>query len=339
MKTLLVCERSGGHVFPALALGKRLQKQGEDVCFFVTSSFLKTHLEKEGFKVYGTCFPSRNLILEGFFRLIEAIFILLKLRPRRVIGFGGRDSLFLMVFSALFFLETAIYEPNMELGKANKILSFFVRKVLRGFEHDSKKFKTVGIPLRENIRKIDKKEARKILGFDEQPVVFCFGGSQGASFINKTFVEMVQNSGFDYQLIHLTGKREYFQISRLYNKINKRNLVKDFSHSMEVFYSASDLVICRAGASTLGELSYYQLPSILIPYPEGGGHQKKNALYFKERGAAVVFFENQFSLEEFKDTVESFLKDKNLRLKMKNNLEKIKLGVSFEEFCKNEKGF
>lgn len=339
MKTvLLACDRSGGHIFPALALAKELRKRQKDnvrICFFATSASLKCYCVEEGFPVLGKTFSSRNLLYEGFFRFVEAFYVIIKVRPRSIVGFGGRDSFFLIFFGSLFFIETLIYEPNIKLGKANKILSYFVRKVLAGFQEGfkSKKKCVVGIPLRENIRIVDKKEARRALGFTEEPVIFCFGGSQGSSFLNNVCMRLVKELSGNYQIIHLTGKREYFQIMQFYNTIEKRKFVKDFSYSVETLYSAADVVISRCGASTLGEIAYYRLPAILIPHPQAGGHQKDNAFYFKDRGAAFVFLQNEFSFEEFKRTAAQLLTDERLREELKSNLGKIKLGVNVEEFC------
>ena len=337
MRVLLVCERSGGHVFPALAMAEKLKTDNE-VYFFATAPFLKDYLRERGFKVFGRIFSSRNLFLEVVWRFFEAAHLLLKLRPKRVIGFGGRDSFFLILFSSLLFMDTAVYEPNLTFGRANKVLSFFVGKVFCGFDRpgNSKKSVIVGVPLRQNIAKIPFDQAKQALGFDQRPVVFCFGGSQGAAFINKIAVKLAQRREDDYQIIHLTGKREYLEISEIYNKIKIKAVVKDFSDSMEVFYSAADLVVCRAGALTLGEVSYYGLPVILIPHPEGGGHQKKNALYFKERGAAFVFEEKDFCFDSFSSNVDRILTDSSQRRELIENIKRIKLGVSFEEFCQQD---
>lgn len=335
MKTLLVCERSAGHVFPALALAGHLRRHGSDVCFFVTSAAFKERLSEEKFKCYGKSFAGRNIVIEGIWRMIEAVWLLIILRPARVIGFGGRDSFFLVAFSAILRADTWIYEPNVVLGKANKILSFFVRRVLRGFSSHSGetgKVKIVGVPLRDNIRKIDRDKALTALGFDDRPVILCFGGSQGAAFINKIMLRFLEEAAPDCNVIHLTGKREYFQISQLYNKINRKAFVKDFHFSMELLYSAADLVISRCGASALGEIAYYKLPAVLIPYPKGGRHQEKNAFYFRDRGAACVFLEENFSFIEFRDTVIKLIDNEEARSVLKNNLSNVVLGVKAEDF-------
>ena len=339
MRILFVCDRSAGHIFPAIAMAERIKqkKNGDKVYFFATSFSLKEHLIKEGFVVYGKCFSARNIIIEMVYRFFEALRLIFLVRPNRLIGFGGRDSFFLVLVGSFLFFDTSIYEPNVKSGKANAVLSFFVRRVLRGFGRDKpgKKYITVGIPLRPNIKKIDRKFALKVLGFDDKPVLFCFGGSQGSTFLNNAFTKLIDSLNSDYQIIHLTGEREYFKISQFYNKIDRKKFIKDFYYQMELLYSAADIVICRAGASTLGELSYYKLPSLLIPHPAAGGHQKANAMYFKQRQAACVFLQENFNFEQFRFVAAELLQDNNLRSRMKNNLNDIRIGIGFEDFCDN----
>ena len=339
MKILLVCERSGGHIFPALAFAKKIQKDlsakglKPKIYFFVTSSFLKRYIKKEGFIVLGRSFALRNLFTESIWRFFEALFILFWLRPNKVIGFGGRDSFFLVLLSSFFFLDTTIYEPNISFGQANKILSLFVKKIFRGFK--TSRGKTIGIPLRENIKKIEKIKAREVLGFNQSPVILCFGGSQGSFFINKIFQQFVQSSKVNYQIIHITGKKSFLELSEFYNKIEKNKFIKDFYYDIELLYSASDIVIGRSGAVTLGELTYYELPSILIPHPQAYAHQKENAFYLVDRKASFVCLQDDFSFDKFKAKLESLLLDDKLRKAISNNLKDVKLGVSFEDFCKN----
>ncbi|MFA5008646.1 MAG: UDP-N-acetylglucosamine--N-acetylmuramyl-(pentapeptide) pyrophosphoryl-undecaprenol N-acetylglucosamine transferase [Candidatus Omnitrophota bacterium] len=339
MRILFVCDRSAGHIFPAIAMAQRISQQacGDKVYFFATSSALREHLKWEGFVVYGKPFSARNILIETAYRFFEAFYLILVIRPHKLIGFGGRDSFFLILLGSLLFLDTSIYEPNIKPGKANMVLSFFVCRVLCGFNKgkSGKKYITVGIPLRPNIKKINKKDALNILGFDARPVVFCFGGSQGSEFLNNIFIKLINSFNADYQIIHLTGERECFKISQFYNTINKKTFVKGFYYPMEVLYSAADIVICRAGASTLGEISYYKLPALLIPHPAAGGHQKANAMYFKERGAAYVFLQENFDFARFKLTTQNLLQDENLRQNIKSNLNDIKIGIGFEDFCKN----
>jgi len=339
MRILFVCDRSAGHIFPALAMAQKIRQQakGDKLYFFATSLSLKEHLIKEGFMAYGKCFNTRNIVIETAYRFFEALRLIFIIKPHKLVGFGGRDSFFLVLLGSLLFLDTSIYEPNVTPGKANLVLSLFVRRVLCGFGKKklSKKYTTLGIPLRPNIKKVDRKEALGVLGFDDKPVLFCFGGSQGSVFLNNTFIKLIDSLGGDYQVIHLTGEREYFKISQFYNKIDRKKFVKGFYYQMELLYSIADIVICRAGASTLAELSYYKLPALLIPHPAAGGHQKANAMYFKERQAAYVFLQENFNFEQFRQAALGLLQDKNLRYRIKNNLNGIKIGIGFEDFCRN----
>ena len=335
MKILFVCERSAGHIFPALSLGAKMSREAT-VYFFATSAFFKRYIEKEGFTCIGKSFSFRCLITESIWRLFEALYLILKLRPKKVIGFGGRDSFFLVLFSSLLGIKTVIYEPNVEIGRANRILVPFVSKVLRGFEgYKSQKNKTIGIPLRKNIKRIDKTDARKILNFSDEPVVFCLGGSQGSVFLNDIFVEFVRRFKSKLQIIHLTGKNKYLEILSLYNTMEVKSFVKDFYYEVEVLYSAADLVVSRAGANTLGEISFYQLPAILLPHPKAGGHQRENALYLEKRGAAVVHLQDEFSSEDFNSSLSKLIQDERLRQSIRNNLTKIRLGISYEDFSAN----
>ncbi|MFA5271853.1 MAG: UDP-N-acetylglucosamine--N-acetylmuramyl-(pentapeptide) pyrophosphoryl-undecaprenol N-acetylglucosamine transferase [Candidatus Omnitrophota bacterium] len=339
MRILFVCDRSGGHVFPALAIAGKIKqnKQNSEIHFFITSAFLKEHLSQKGFTVWGKSFNSRNLFVEMFYRIFEAGYLIFRLRPKMVIGFGGRDSFFLMLFASLLNLDTAIYEPNVKPGKANSFLSLFVKKVFRGFKEEKTNKKTIviGIPLRENIKKIERAAALAKLGFRDKPTLFCFGGSQGSVFLNDVFLKLIQSLDYDFQVIHLTGQSEYFKISQFYNKIEKKSFVKDFYYEMETLYSASDVVLARSGASTLAEIAYYKLPSILIPHPAAGGHQKENALYLVNKEAAYMYYQENFSFDDFKRTVQSLLEDRRLRQRIEDNLSAIKIGISFEDFSKN----
>ncbi|MCM8819536.1 MAG: UDP-N-acetylglucosamine--N-acetylmuramyl-(pentapeptide) pyrophosphoryl-undecaprenol N-acetylglucosamine transferase [Candidatus Omnitrophica bacterium] len=337
MKVLLVCERSGGHIFPALTLAKKIKENTSDtVYFFATSIFFKKIISAEGFKVYGKSFRQRNLILEGFYRFFEAIFLICKINPKRIIGFGGRDSFFLIIVGSFLLIDTAIYEPNKKFGKANKVLYFFAKKVYCGFpQPKNKKIITVGIPLRDNIVLVDKNIARAHLKLDERPVILCFGGSQGSSFINLIAIRLLNQLDFDFQLVHITGKREYFKICQLYNKINKKAVIFDFCPDMQLLYSAADIVICRAGASSVAEISFYQLPTIFIAHPAAGFHQKFNAEYFVKENAAFLFLQDKFDFEKFKATIKALLENKDLTDKIRSNLKKIKIAVDAEKFYRS----
>lgn len=342
MRILFACERSAGHIFPALSVAKKMKrtqpvsesKRNEKIYFFVSSKDLKKYVEAEGFVTFGRYFPFRCLAIEAVFRFIEAIYIILKLRPQRVIGFGGRDSFFLILLSSLFSIDTVLYEPNLNFGRTNKLLSKFIKKVLRGFpdQRPSGKEVVVGVPLRDNLKKFNRQKARAILQFDDKIVILCCGGSQGSRFINQNFVRFIKEFKGPCQVIHLTGKDKFLEIRENYNKIEHKSFVEDFYYNSEVLYNAADLVVSRSGALTLAEISYYGLPALLIPHTGGFGHQRENALYFQQRDAALLCFEDDFSFSDFSKSLSRLIEDSSLRQRLADNAAKIKLGVDFESF-------
>ncbi len=343
MKVLLACERSAGHIFPALSIGKKIV-QGDllgctkeapgKVYFFATSADLRSYIEESGFRVFGRSFPSRKLVWEGVWRFFEALIIILKLRPDKVIGFGGRDSFFMVLFGALIGADTAIYEPNCSFGKSNRILAFGARQIWRGFSPQKlqRKSKVIGVPLRENIKRVNKVRARKMLNFDEQPVIFCLGGSQGSSFLNQIFIRFIRDLQGRCQVIHLTGKRQYCEMLGYYGEIKGNKFIKDFFYEVELLYSAADIVVSRAGAGTLAEIAFYKLPALLVPLSSAGAHQNQNAFYFQERQAALVCRQDEFCFADFSSKLSGLISNVNLREALKANLERIRLGVGFEEF-------
>jgi len=283
-RIILAADRSAGHLFPASSLLPFLKAKWT-AYFFATSDYFKTQIRGQDCFFLGRELSFRNLFFELVFRFFEAVYILCRVRPDYVLGFGGRGSFFLVLLAPLFKAKTAVYEPNLKFGLANRWLKYVAGKVYTGFplSESSSKYVYAGIPLRPDLRLRDKAEARKILGLEpDLPVLLCFGGSQGSCFINEICRRLVIEKKDSFQLIHITGQEEYYSFKLFYDKINKKQrFVKGFFRDMDILYSASDLVISRSGASTVAELSFFSLPALFLPLPGAGGHQKENACYFK----------------------------------------------------------
>lgn len=336
-RILLASERSAGHVYPALAFGSKIRENQEQrkIFYFTSSKFFKNYIEKNQETVFGLTFRFRNLLLEFSWRFFEAAYILFRVRPHLVIGFGGRDSFFLVLLGRFFTKEVFIYEPNARMGKANKILSFVVSKILRGIppQDGNKKQKIIGVPLRKDIVRLKKMEVLEKLNFNQRPVVLCFGGSQGSTFINRNFIKFVgQCRRRDYQIIHLTGLRDYREADNFYQTVKNNKLIKDFYWDMPALYSIADLVVARAGALTLAHLSFYNIPAVLIPHPRAGGHQKSNADFLAKKEAAFSFSQDCFNFNAFNNCLEELIYNSFFRKTIKKNLEKIKLITDDEEF-------
>lgn len=334
MKIILACDRSGGHIFPAQCI---LNNAGrEEIYLFAPSLYLKLFFPNFKKKIYGKHLGFRNIFVEVFFRFWEALYLIFKIRPKRVIGFGGRDTFFLLLLSRLFFIDVDIYEPNVLMGRANAILSFFSRYVYRGFgvKKLRDKEKNIGIPIRDSLIKIDKTVAKRKLGFDSNiPVVLCFGGSQGSEFINDVFMRLVKDFGEKFQIIHITGSKQYSEIIKFYDTIKANAQVFDFYPNMEVAYSCADLVVARGGALTIAEVLYYGIKAIFIPYPKAGAHQYENVNFVYSLGGCRLIDQRDFSFDIFKAEFFSLLENDVLSKNFKKSTENIKLAISSAEFA------
>ena len=138
MKIVLASDKSKGHLYPALVFARHCTSRypRSSVVFYGVRKEERSKLEGEGFLCVGHDLGFRNLFLEGVLRFIEALAILLLIRPKKVFGFGGRNSFFIVLLSSVF-TSTYLYEPNIDFGKANKILSFFVKRSFLGLRRPS----------------------------------------------------------------------------------------------------------------------------------------------------------------------------------------------------------
>ena len=335
-KVLLISEYSGGHFFPAYTLACYLSKK-TSVYLFVPSLFLKNMFFTEEFKIIGKQKEKREKG-ELFYRFLEALRIILKIKPDAVIGFGGRVSFPFILLSSLFGLRTAIYEPNTRWGKANYILRILAKRIYTGFDTISlSKAKRVGIPLRISLKKYNSEEAKKSLGIDPSLIcVLCLGGSQGSSFLNQLFKRLIEERKQKFGIIHLTGLKDFYFFQNFYGKIIKKDFfVKDFFKDMGLIYSAADIAITRAGALTIAELAYFRIPAILIPYPKAGKHQLRNAQYLVEKKAGFLVEQNKCTFSQVKKIFYQLLTDEDLRRKISDNLAGIKIYEKGDIFSDN----
>jgi UDP-N-acetylglucosamine--N-acetylmuramyl-(pentapeptide) pyrophosphoryl-undecaprenol N-acetylglucosamine transferase len=165
-----------------------------------------------------------------------------------------------------------------------------------------------GNPVRLKIMKGDRDSSCRLFSLDRQMfTVFIFGGSSGAASINRTVVDALNHLGDlreDVQFLHQTGDKDFENIRDAYRKTGMKGTVAPFIYQMAEAYAASDLVISRAGATTLAELTALGKPAILVPYPFAAGrHQEFNALKLKEMGAAHVVLDHEMNGKTLADHI------------------------------------
>lgn len=346
MRVLIAAGGSGGHIFPAIALANALKSEKNcEVAFVGSNKALDRRIfEKEGFRFYllsANKLPYKASLglavffIKLFFDIIRSLFIIAIYRPDAVAGFGGYVSFPVVFIAYVFRIPRIVHEQNVVPGRANKLLFKFTDKIAVTFD-ETKKFlaeteagKAVltGNPIRREMFKDDRGLGITRFGLDKKKfTILVIGGSQGAHFLNKTFVQAVslldEKLRSSIQVIHLTGVKDYESMMRSYQRLGPfEHRVHSFVDRMEEAYSASDLIVTRAGASALFEIAFFGRPMILVPYPFAASHQVENARVFSKSGAAIEIDEKSLTPGLFKETLAGLLNNSN---RLKNLSEAVK---------------
>lgn len=305
MTVLLATGGSGGHIFPALQTGLELKRRGHLVVFAGVLDMASAKINDLGFTCHNTGakgFKDKSLI--GVIRfgysmtmaIARSIKILRVVKPKKVIGFGGYGSFPLVLAAKLCGIPTMIQEQNVVPGKANRVLSKMVNKVAVTFKDSLKYFdqrKTVwtGCPCHDTPSDRPSHEIYKSLGLSKDKLTIALlGGSQGSVKLNEVFFEAMSVLGAEanIQAIHMTGKNEYEKYAKKYAQENLPVVATSFISPIEELYSIVDIVVARCGAATVFELGAFCIPSVLIPYPLAGGHQKYNGQVLEKATAAIL---------------------------------------------------
>jgi len=223
------------------------------------------------------------------------------------VGFGSIVSIPVVLSAWLLRIKTVIHEQNVIPGRANKLLAPFVDSIAVSFDESRKYFRRFsgklivsGNPLRPGLRKRDKESALDYFGFtSEKLTLLVTGGSQGSFSINRLFLDALSrfDNLSDIQVIHISGAKELQDVSDFYKHKEITAKVYGFLREMDFAYSASDLVVSRAGATTISEIIFFALPALLIPYPYAAKHQSANASVLGRTGGACVVEEDMLTEE------------------------------------------
>jgi len=314
MRWVIAGGGTGGHLFPGLAIAQAFVERDRDneVLFVGTERGIETRV------LAGGPFPLKTIEVTPFKggtimaklktlatlprAIYQAVSILRKFRPEMVLGVGGYASGPALLGAYLVGMKRAIHEQNVVPGMTNRRLKALSQKIFVSFEETRDYFpkeKTwvTGLPVRAellaSLAKVQEKKrtAQKKGWF----TVLVFGGSAGAHGINRAMMEALEDLEeirLSLRIIHQTGREDLESISQGYRDKGFEALVKPFFEDMASCYEAADLVVCRAGASTIAELSICGKAAILIPYPYAAHqHQLLNARKLMERGAAQMIEE------------------------------------------------
>jgi len=320
MRIIIAGGGTGGHVIPALAIAQHLKKQfGAEVLFIGTARGIETRLVPQaGFPLELIQVGAlKNVSLmkraKTMFDLPRAIAassrMLSDFDPEVVIGVGGYASGPAMVAAIRRRLPTLAFEPNVVPGFANRMIARWVSAAAVHFEETCRYFpncRVTGVPVRAAFFSIPPKTGGT-------PTLLVFGGSQGARAINQAMIESLAGLRAKIpgiHIIHQTGQRDYDHVLAAYQQSGISGEVHKFIDDMPGTFGRADLLVCRSGASTVGEITAAGKPAIFVPFPAAADdHQNVNARALERVGAAVVVEESNLGAAYLVDTIAALISD------------------------------
>lgn len=319
---------TGGHVYPALAIGDVLRARGHTVLYYGDPDRLEGRVAPErGYTfraVQAMQYPRSGLLgkLTFAWSLLRSS---LKTRAMLaadgadcVLGVGGYISAPPVLAAFMNGTPRAIHEANAVPGLANQLCGRVSNVILLTFEETRDRFRggaprhVVGVPVNPKVLAGRREDARERYGLDpERPTALFVGGSLGAARLNELAMACVRDARRDYQVVHVTGPRYHAEITRQYGELPPGVHVRDYEDRMGTAFAAADLVVCRAGSSTLAELMAVGRASLLIPSPNvTENHQEENARGLEQLGAAEVLVEAGWDLDGAVARVRGLLADR-----------------------------
>ena len=356
-KMIFTCGGTAGHINPAIALAQLAREKEPTVEILFVGA--ERGLEKDLVPKAGYHF--RTVHISSFHRSFkpheikhnlisacnllrsprEARAILREFQPDVVIGTGGYASFPLVKAAAKAGIPTAVHESNLVPGLTTEMLEPFATRIMVGFESCRKYYKhpqkvaVTGTPVREDFFALTKAQAKEQLGVnDGRPLVVSFWGSLGASGMNQQMVDFLalEAAKEPFHHIHAAGSGN---LTALKHALKERGVVlsehpaldvREYIYDMARVCRAADLVICRAGASTISELTALGVPALMVPSPYvTNNHQEKNARALEESGGAVVLLERECSGQALFQAASGILRDEERRAEMERSM--LSLGI------------
>jgi UDP-N-acetylglucosamine--N-acetylmuramyl-(pentapeptide) pyrophosphoryl-undecaprenol N-acetylglucosamine transferase len=332
---------TGGHIYPAISISNELKLRypNSKIVFVGARDRMEMQIvPKHGFEIIGLWISgfTRSLSLKNFIfpiklltSLLRSLFIIKYNKPDVVIGTGGFASGPILYIASLFGIPTLIQEQNSYPGITNKILAKRASKICVAYNNldrffDKNKLILTGNPVRSDLQNlaIDSVGAALKFGLEEnKKTLLIIGGSNGSREINKLiFNNLNLFESLNIQLLWQCGKIYYEHYKKLNN--NKNIKVYDFIDKMNLAYEVADIIISRAGASSISELCIVGKPVIFLPSPNvAEDHQSKNALSLVNNKAALMIEEKNMN-KDFKNSFSELINDRELQNELSRNIKK-----------------
>ena len=349
MRAIIACAGSGGHINPGIAIANAIKKNEPDseILFLGTKTGMENDLiKKAGYNLEHvkagrfhrkiTWYNIRNMT-RAVLGVFDTMKIISKFKPDVVIGTGGFICVPVMKGADIKKVPYVLHESNAYPGLSVKVVSRNAAKVLLGFEDAKARLpegtKTVftGTPAKfdmDDMRALDKDECKQLINISDKKIIFVTGGSQGAIKFNTTIVNMIKKyRPKDIFFVLAVGPDNYektIESIKTEKDIDKYLKVEKFVYEMDKMYKAADLLITRAGAMTITELSIARRPAILIPLPYASeNHQLFNAKAMENTGAGIVIEENILNEDILYDKIKEVISNDKLLATMGDNAAKL----------------
>ncbi len=340
-RVIIATGGTGGHIFPALAVADELISRGVKPIFLLDErgeKYIKKDLNIDIIILPIKNFNSLNIFMNIknfyllFLSIIKSIYILLKIRPSLVLGFGGIASLPSLVAAYYLRMPTVIHEQNAVLGRANKFLSNYAKLLLLSFDQTlnipdkiCNRSYVVGNPVRSSF--IGNKKYI-IPTKNEKINILILGGSQGAKIFSEVIPNVFRNLPSDLksrlEIIHQCRDSDIQKVNKYYDESSINHQTKGFINNISEVLTKSHLVISRAGASSLSEILVARIPSILIPFKYSkDNHQSLNAKKLNIAGASWLIEEDKFIDEKLSNLLNQIFSSLDILSKFSKNTVKL----------------
>lgn len=327
MRAVMAGGGTGGHVIPALAIARELRERYQAEVLFigtpkgienrmVPAAGFELRLVRVGALKHVSLVTRLNTLLDLPRAVLDSWLMLADFDADVVVGVGGYASGPAMLAAALAGVPSLIFEPNVVPGFANRVAAPFASAAAVQFAESCRHFSrcyVTGVPVRREFFLVPPRASGP-------PTVLAFGGSQGASALNKAFIESLaalREHIPGLHLIHQTGERDYNDAQAAYLQAGISAEVSPFIEKMPEAFARADLLVCRSGASTVAEITAAGKPAVFVPFPRAADdHQRRNAEALARAGAAVVIPEAELTSDRLVTTVVGLLSDRQRLARM-----------------------
>ncbi len=343
MRILIAAGGTGGHICPGLAITSYLKENFQDVRVLwvggnrdTDSRLLPPH-DLKFVSISMQSWPRQfsakwiDFAWNTLLSFLQVFLVLIRFRPHVVVGTGSYHSFPPVILSYFLGIKTFISEQNVNPSLTNKLLARFASRIAtsfpqtRGFLPRSERHKVrlVGNPIRPEILKTSRKKGLRALGLKEGCFTLSFlGGSQGAHILNQVGIETVdllkkEKNLKTVQVVFITGRKDLALVREYFRLAEVPSVIREYMSQIQYAYAASDLVVCRSGATTLAEITARGLPAILIPYPHAtNSHQLENAKFLEAQGAAYTILEKDLTAPTLATVILKFVRNHDLLREM-----------------------